>query len=164
MFFGKVRIFLILVIGLMLVLPVFAAEQTQGVKQIVMREGTVTSIKGVAMLKKKGNLNWEELKQGTMLSQGDRIKTSSGSELELSLDGKEQSALIKVRELSEIGFVTLAKDKLNDREKTLLELASGEILIKAKKLQKGSDFEVKTPTSIVGVRGTVFSVRVRSLK
>lgn len=161
MFQKSTKIFLILVLSFVFVLPLFAAQEKS---PLIMREGTVTAIKGVAMIKKQGNINWEEVKVGTALSQGDRIKTASGAELDLNLDGKAQSAIIKVRESTEIGLVSLSKDKTNEQEKTLLELSVGEVLIKAKKLQQGSDFEVKTPTSIVGVRGTIFSVRVRSIK
>ena len=57
------------------------------------------------------------------------------------------------------------KDDQAGTQNTLFDLSLGEILIKAKKLHsEKSKFEVKTPTSIVGVRGTTFSVTVEAVK
>ena len=56
-------------------------------------------------------------------------------------------------------------DPKADTSKTLLDLAMGEILIKAQKVHgEKSQFEVKTPTSIVGVRGTTFNVKVEAVE
>ena len=57
------------------------------------------------------------------------------------------------------------RDLNKGTSQTLLDLAVGKILIRVDKLhKKGDKFEIKTPTSIVGVRGTVFGVEVEALR
>ena len=59
----------------------------------------------------------------------------------------------------------LKKDEEGRVQTTLLDLAIGKILISAEKLDTpDSKFEVKTPTSVVGVRGTAFSVEVEAVE
>ena len=59
----------------------------------------------------------------------------------------------------------LIGNKEEGTQKTLLDLAIGKILIRAKKLHSEEEkFEVKTPTTIVGVRGTTFAVEVEALE
>jgi hypothetical protein len=59
----------------------------------------------------------------------------------------------------------LLQDKDKETQRTLLDLSIGEILIQVDKLQaEKSSFEVKTPTSMVGVRGTTFSVKVETME
>ena len=68
-------------------------------------------------------------------------------------------------EKSLVSFASLVKDSSSGMKKTLLDLSIGQVLIKAEKLDTpDSKFEVKTPTSVVGVRGTKFSVKVDALK
>ena len=69
--------------------------------------------------------------------------------------------MVEMSPNSELTFAELVKDDATGTQKTLLDLAIGQILIKAAKLNTAeSKFEVKTPTSVVGVRGTKFAVRV----
>ena len=68
-------------------------------------------------------------------------------------------------ENSQLMLRELKKDKRTGTENTLLDLAVGKILVKAQKLRDpDSKFEVKTPTSVVGVRGTNFSVQVEAVE
>ena len=50
-----------------------------------------------------------------------------------------------------------------DKDDTKLELDIGSILVKAEALQGDSEFHVRTPNSIVGIRGTKFEVNVTEL-
>ncbi len=73
--------------------------------------------------------------------------------------------MVDISEKSLISFATLKKDHLSGMKKTLLELSVGQVVIKAERLDTpDSKFEVKTPTSVVGVRGTKFSVKVDAMK
>jgi len=76
-----------------------------------------------------------------------------------------QTATVEVKKSSQVKLATLLQNGQDATETTLLDLSLGEILIKAKKLHsEKSKFEVKTPTSIVGVRGTTFSVTVEAVE
>jgi hypothetical protein len=83
----------------------------------------------------------------------------------LNVDGSGQTATVEVKENSQLLLSELLVNPANGTQKTLLDLAAGEILIKAQKVKgEESKFEVKTPTSIVGVRGTTFAVKVEALE
>lgn len=114
---------------------------------------------------KLGNASWIPAKIGMVLSQGDSIRTRGESSAVLNLDGNAQTAIIEVKKNSQLSLAELIENKDKDSQKTLLDLGLGEILIKAKKLHSDkSSFEVKTPTSVVGVRGTTFAVSVEAIE
>jgi len=97
------------------------------------------------------------------LKQGDVIRTKGASFALLNVDGMAQTATVEVKQNSELALAELTQNNEEKTQSTLLDLALGEVLIKAKKLHsEKSRFEVKTPTSIVGVRGTTFSVSVEA--
>ena len=102
---------------------------------------------------------------GMSLKQGDAIRTKANSKAILALDAEAETATVEVKQNSQLTLAELIANQAEGSESTLLDLALGEILIKAKKLHsEKSKFEVKTPTSIVGVRGTTFSVAVEAVE
>jgi len=145
---------------LALILGVFTlsfAEETRRVADITETKGTVE----VKILKE----NWKPAKIGMILNQGDFIRTKKDSWAILNLDGAGETATVEVKQNSQLRLAELKQNKEQGTQNTLLDLALGEILIKAQKLHlEKSKFEVKTPTSIVGVRGTTFSVAVETIE
>lgn len=128
------------------------------------RIATVTEIKGIVDIKLLKEA-WKTAKVGMVLNQGDIIRTKANSLVVLNLDGSAQTATVEVKENSQLKLAELIENKKEGIQSTFLDLALGEILIKAKKLDsEKSRFEVKTPTSIVGVRGTTFSVSVEAVE
>ena len=131
------------------------AEKTKRIAVVSEAQGTVEV--------KISGKEWIPAVIGATLSQGDMIRTKENSTAVLNLDGDAQTASVDIKEKSQMSLAQLLEDKTEDVQTTLLDLSLGSILIKAKKLQAGkSRFEVKTPTSIVGVRGTTFSVTVEA--
>src|SRR3989338_7641223 len=123
----------------------------------VQRTATIVRLTGRADVRTPQGA-WMPARPGMMLKQGDSIRTKEASGLVLILDGKKESAIIEVRENSRLALAELFGNDADEVETTLLDLAIGDILIKAKKLHsEKSKFEVKTPISFVGVRGTIFS-------
>lgn len=135
-----------------------------GFAENTSRTATIIKLKGVAEIKtSKGP--WIPAKIGIVLNQGDIVRTKANSFAVLNLDGDAQTATVEVKENSQLRLAEIIEDKTAGTQNTLLDLAVGEILIKAKKLHsERSKFEVKTPTSIVGVRGTTFSVAVEAIE
>ena len=129
------------------------------------RTASISDLKGkveVRLMKDKG---WTEAKIGTELSQGDMIRTIGDSWALLNVDGQGETATVEVKANSQLKMAQLLENKQVSSQTTLLDLAMGEVLIKAKKLHsEKSKFEVKTPTSIVAVRGTTFSVAVKAVE
>lgn len=123
-------------------------------------QASVIEIKGEAKFLKNGQTDWVPLEKDTLLTEGDKIKTANGSLVRLMLTGNAKTAELTVREDTEFTFKTFRHDETTDIDNTLLDVELGSVLVKAEKLIGDSKFEVKTPTSIVGIRGTVFEVNV----
>jgi len=151
---GKTLFLTILVIGCALVV---GAEEVGRTAEIIHLDGT-------AQVKAAGEASWREAKVGVLLSKGDILKTGPDSWAIINLDGNAETATVEVEANSELAIAELTKDDAEGSQETLLDLSLGKILIKAQKLHsEKSKFEVKTPTSVVGVRGTTFAVEVESL-
>jgi len=128
------------------------------------RVATITEIKGKVEMQ-TGEGPWMPAQIGMILNQGDTIRTMDESYAILNVDGTAETASVEVKQKSNLKLAMLIQDKEAATQNTLLDLAIGEVLIKARKLHSDkSKFEVKTPTSIVGVRGTTFSVTVEAVE
>ena len=129
------------------------------------RTASIMSIDGSAQVKPAGQAIFIPASVGMVLNEGDSIKTAAKSWVLLNVDGKGQTATVEVKENSQMLLSELMVDPKAGTSKTLLDLAMGEVLIKAQKVHgEESKFEVKTPTSIVGVRGTTFNVKVEAVE
>lgn len=132
-----------------------AQEEVKRTATIMQLEGTVE-----VMAPKEA---WKPANVGMVLNQADVIRTQVRSSATLNLDGAGETATVIVKGNSQLMLADLATNKSDGSQKTLLDLALGEILIQAKKIHsEKTSFEVKTPTSIVAVRGTTFSVTVEA--
>ncbi len=120
----------------------------------------VTDILGESKFLKAGTEEWSVLEKGIILTEGDVIKTAKGSQVNLTLIGASKTAELVVREDSEFKFEEFSFDSATKIDTTMLDVSLGSVLVKAEKLLGESRFEVKTPTSIVGIRGTTFEVNV----
>ncbi|MFA6320321.1 MAG: FecR domain-containing protein [Candidatus Omnitrophota bacterium] len=153
------KTFAALFLGITLILA-----STAGFSEDMMRSATVAQLSGTVMVKEPGLRPWTKAKVGDVLSEGSFLKTGIGSKAIVGVDDGK-TAMIDISEKSLISFATLTKDSTSGMKKTLLELSVGQVVIKAQRLDTpDSKFEVKTPTSVVGVRGTKFSIKVDALK
>lgn len=133
----------------------------------INRTAVIEKMDGLVEVKVSEAASWEKAKTGMVLKQGDIIRTMADSTAVLTLDGVDASATatVEIAKNSKVMLAQLFADSVDDSQITLLDVAIGEILIKANKLRtEKSKFEVKTPTSIVGVRGTSFKVKVEAVE
>jgi len=131
--------------------------------EVEKRTATITDIKGKVEVKVSSG-SWEAAKVGMTLTEGDIIMTKADSTAILNLSGIEEAS-VSMKPNSQMTLAELIMDRTKGSQQTLLDLALGEVLVKTQKLhEKESRFEVKTPTSIVGVRGTTFSVAVEAVE
>jgi len=150
-----------LLLAIFLTTVLFSLAIAQETKQ---RVAVVGQIKGTVEAKTANNV-WKPATEGMVLNQNDTIRTQKNSSAILNLDGKAQTAIVEVKENTELSLAEMIESKDKNTQKTLLDLSLGNILIKAKKLQgEKSGFEVKTPTSVVAVRGTTFAVSVEAVE
>lgn len=135
-----------------------SAEMEKSTAQIV-------SLDGKAEVKAAGQANWSPASAGAVLNEGDTLKTDANSTAMLQIGEKGRVGTVEMSRGSQLMLAEMSMDAKEDSAKTLLDLAMGEILIKAQKIHgEKSSFEVKTPTSIVGVRGTTFKVKVEAVE
>lgn len=136
-----------------------------GLSEDIKRTAVITSFSGTVEVRVvKGN--WSAASVGMKLNQGDFMRTKANSWAVVNLDAaSSEIGTVEVKENSQMRFTELLENAQENTRGTLLDLALGNILIEAKKLHsEKSKFEVKTPTSLVGVRGTKFSVAVEALE
>jgi hypothetical protein len=128
------------------------------------RIAVIANTRGDVMIKNPGGGSWAQAKTGDALKEGSFVRTGARSTAVIDIDDGK-TATVDLSEKSLVLVATLIKDGNTGLKKTLLDLSIGQVLIKAEKLDTpDSKFEVKTPTSVVGVRGTKFSVKVDALK
>ncbi|TYP73783.1 FecR family protein [Paenibacillus methanolicus] len=143
----------------LLIAPAVLWTGTKQASAQVMRVAIVKSLKGsVSVLKSGGSKPFKAFKNMS-LNEGDLLKTGKdGSvQLELASDDSDRDEMTVGGE-SEISFTKL-KDKTGS--KTKLNVWAGTLWVKVKSVAGAEDsFEVETPTSIMGVRGTKFIVVV----
>jgi hypothetical protein len=138
----------------------FTAMAQEDVSQ---RTATITSLKGNVEVMSP-NEPWKTATAGMVLNQSSVIRTKMNSQATVNLDGGDTATVI-VKESSQLMLSDLEQNKAEGSQRTMLDLALGQILIKAKKIHSDkTSFEVKTPTSIVAVRGTTFSVAVETVE
>ncbi len=129
------------------------------------RTAEITSLEGKAEVKVAGGSGWTAVQAGATLNEGDTLKTDANSRAVIAIGSKSEVGTVEVSEKSQLLLSSMMFDQKANTSKTLLDLAMGEVLVKAQKVQgEQSKFEVKTPTSIVGVRGTVFKVKVEAVE
>lgn len=124
----------------------------------------IVNIIGNAEVYSVKDKQWAVAKIGNQLQENDFIRTKAKAEVLLKIKGNSQSATITIKENSQLALRQIFQPGQLEGNKTLLDLAMGEIFLEVGKLKDvKSEFEVKTPTSIVGVRGTKFSVKVEGI-
>lgn len=118
----------------------------------------VKSITGTAMYATGVGAEWTPLKVGMALPPGATIKTARASQVVLHL-GKNESA-IRINENSTFVIRQLTYQQTDKGlvTNTDLEVKQGSILGNVKKLSVASNYQVKTPNSVAGIRGTEFYV------
>lgn len=133
-------------------------------EEITLRTAVILELKGGVEVMRPSS-KWTQASEGTVLNQGDVIRTNSNAWALIRLLGESELATVEIKENSQLRLAELFEIKSEGVQKTLLDLAVGEILIKAEKLRsKKSTFDVKTPTSMLGIRGTTLAVKVEPVE
>lgn len=145
------KIIAVLVIAILPSLPAFAEGD---------RFVTITKAKGDVMMRAGGNEAWIPAEKGMILKEMDELKTGDGSKVEIQLDEKGETGKVQLKSDGLMRLTKMLKDMKTDKKQTLFDLARGKLTVKAAKLKEEEKFEIRTPTNVAGVRGTVFEVSV----
>jgi hypothetical protein len=146
-------VFLIFV-NAMILLVVFALL-TQSLL-IVQRLAQAQAVAGHVEVQRGGRGNFRALAQGDFVKTGDVVRTGTASASEFRwADGTRWKVLPN-------SVLTVKKATSNTAERadhSHLHLAEGKVLVRiTRALERGSRFEVETPTATADVRGTIFSI------
>lgn len=121
------------------------------------REIVAMAVSGPVEFQKAGQGEWSKLGQGNALSQTDVVRTGDNASCTLLFKGMS-NATVDLRPNSMLELTSVRDARTGDN--TELDLSLGAVLVKAETLKGESSFEVRTPNSIVGIRGTEFEVTV----
>lgn len=138
----------ILILALLFAVPVFANNGT--------RQALVADSYGTVTVMKSGGERTFPAFNGMGLSMGDRIMTASDSWVLLKFDSDKE---VKIDENTDLVISDISFDEKTGGQKTGLSLWTGRLWASIKRALGAEDsFEVKTPTTIMGVKGTMFFV------
>ena len=127
---------------------------TKGATQM---NGTIVSLAGTVRIYKKGAEAWREAKLTDTLSEGDKIQTEERTTVEIRLSNGNT---VLVQAYTELSFTTLRYDANSGSYENTLAITTGRISAVVEKVGKQLTFQVTTPTSVAGVRGTLLEVAV----
>lgn len=135
----------------------YKLENREKAPEGIVNKAIVDEVSGEVSVLVEGKEQWLKAEKGMELGIGDTIKTGVASYIYLRV-GK--FGRITIRENSELTLKELSYLPERDTENIILNLAMGETIVDAKDIKKGTRFEVRTPTTIAAVRGTIYSVKI----
>ncbi len=148
------RIKLISLIGIAVILfSAVSAGWSSPVEAKTARTARVVDVTGTVLITKAGGSKQFQAYKEMSLNYGDHISTAvqSGVVLEI-VDHQDE---VTIGENSSV-YISELDDK-NGGKKSVFKLWAGSIWVKAKKLLGQNDqFNVETPTTVMGIRGTQF--------
>jgi hypothetical protein len=116
------------------------------------RAAIVVSVQGTVMVTKAGGSSPFRAVEEMSLNQGDHIRTEEGSRIVLRVaDGEDE---VTIGENTEM-YISSLVEADDGGKKSKLKMWAGSLWFKVKKLVNADDeFEVETPTAVMGVRGS----------
>ena len=115
-------------------------------------KATLTSVKGKVAVQSKGSAEWKTGTNNMAVNAGDTIRTSSGSSVIIKFN---DGSMVKQGPMATMAIGAMSGAASGG--KTQLDVDSGKTWARVRKLDASSNFDVKTPTAVAGVRGTFFS-------
>lgn len=136
--------------------PAFIKKWIPG-KGAVQMKGIIVSLSGTVRLYKKGAEDWKEPKLNEAVSEGDKLQTEEEARVQIALSNGNTIAL---QPYTEMIFDTLRYDSASGNYENTLAVTKGRLSAVVERTTKQLTFQVKTPTSVCGVRGTFVEVVV----
>lgn len=119
-------------------------------------KAVVSSLKGTAQYSAGGA--WAPLKAGMTLYSGTVIQTGADALIELDLGINGPYVKVKPSTTVALDKLTFEKTAADTVIETQLDVRQGGIVGKVNKTSSASRYEVKTPTGVAGIRGTIYEI------
>ncbi|MDO4753738.1 MAG: FecR domain-containing protein [Bacillota bacterium] len=151
MMFKRRTLLIITVLLFVMAISSFAAEK---------RTAKVVEFHGKVQVQRSASEKKISVFKNMVIEEGDKIITGKDSKIVLTVDQDKEVTLAAntIAVLSELK----GNDRSND---TVITIQAGGVGSKIdKKLDKNSNYRIKTPTAVMGVRGTQFYVQVEKEK
>lgn len=150
----KGRKLLLLLLVFTLLLPNIAIAKAKDTAKIAK----VLELSGDVQVKKGGGEKKFKAFKNMGLTQGDTIITGLDGKVTIELDKDKE---VVIGSSTQLVISELVSSIKAESGKTSLNLLGGKVTVNVKEKLKGdSKFQIKTPTSVMGVRGTFFHVAV----
>lgn len=141
--------------------PPATTDDSLFVKKVAAQQGVVTFVEGTVTLFRKGVNTGENLLVNTIITPGDKIKTSTNGRAEIIIN---RETVVRLQEKSMI-TIEAYRNIGKARGKTKIGFSAGTVWTKMKKFQdKISRFELELPNAVAGVHGTVYQTSVNADK
>ncbi len=112
----------------------------------------VTKVTGNVLSRVGAKERWHRMEPKEAVKSGNEIQTMSDGQVEVVL---ESGRVVQLRPNSQLIVKKLSCDPKTGAREDLFESTYGKIRVSVEKLKANSKFEVKSPTAIAGVRGTI---------
>jgi len=139
---------------LTLVLLLLAFPLTADAADVI---GKITRLTGTATIYRKAVSTPIKVSRGMAVHLGDQIKTGAASMLRIEL---KDGSILSMAEKANLNLDQFEFDPKGEKRSASFKMDIGKVRVFAKDLMKfkKQDFEIRTPTAVVGVRGTLFLV------
>jgi hypothetical protein len=149
--------FVSLFLSFCLVFSLVSALLVKPVDAKTVRVAVIAALSGDVTIKKGGGSKSYDAYESMSLNQGDTVYTGASSSVTLNLSNGD--ADVTLGENAEINVSDL--NTSDGTKKSKLKVWAGSMWVKVKSLAGSDDeFEIETPTAVMGVRGTQFFVTV----
>ena len=141
----------------LLCLLLFFPMAVQGAEVI----GKITKVTGTAYIERKSVVKPLMISLGMAVQLGDQLKTRASSRVRIEL---KDGSVLSLGENAELNLEQFQFDEKKKERNALFNMAIGKLRVFTKEISKlkKTNFRIKTPTALVGVRGTLFLVWVQS--
>ncbi|KPK42595.1 MAG: hypothetical protein AMJ78_01925 [Omnitrophica WOR_2 bacterium SM23_29] len=120
-------------------------------------KAVVVEVAGSVTVRSRGTLFWHDAKVNEVLSAGDEIETKEDGKIEIRLENRN---IINLKPNTKLILQKLSQDLETGDYENLLECNIGKIRAQVEKIKGNSKFEIKTPTAVAAVRGTILYLNV----
>ncbi len=115
----------------------------------------IFALSGQVRLFRKGAADWRAAQPQETLAEGDKLQTGVDGKAQIRLDNGN---VLIVNQSTEVAVGTLRSEPRSGTFSNTFEMSYGKVNGIVEKMNGRSTFELKTPTVICGVRGTIMEV------